>query len=267
MSNATGNEYKPNLKINDYDDIAADYDEIMGDDYANNMFDTIFNSIKRNIDESKENRYLDLACGSGAFICKMQKKINAECFGIDLSKNQIEYANHKLKSNNVSADLKVGDITKIEFPNKCDIISINFDALNHIRDINDWKQLFEKVYSSLNNNGVFFFDINTQKRLLDDWSYPEVIVKENITYVQIGYEPITEDDITRRKILMQIFSSKDDLIKKSSALVEQISLKKDFIFEILDKAGFVKIEEIKIPNQIKSKHIFLKNRIFINTRK
>lgn len=257
---------KSDLIINDYNEIAPVYDEIMGEDYASILFDAIFYNIQKDIDISKKNRYLDHACGSGAFICKMQKKINADCFGIDLSKNQIEYANRKLKSNNINANLIVGDIIEMEFPKNCDIISINFDALNHIRDFQDWQKLFEKVYLSLNPKGIFFFDINTQKRLLEDWSYPEVILKKNLTYVQVGYEPIVENEIVRRKILMQIFSENNRLIKKSSALIEQISPQLETLYKKLKISGF-KINRINLTHLIIKKHIFLKNRIFLLSEK
>lgn len=253
-------EYLPkNNGINNYDNIAQIYDLIMGDDIAQILIDLSSPVILKHI-KKEHFKILDLACGSGAYIYYFNKNFNSHSYGIDLSIGQIEIAKEKCKDLDVT--FIQGDLIATPFPENCDIITINLDALNHITKINDWICLFDKVNKSLIKGGLFLFDINSRKRLLYDWNSPEVIIKRNLTYVQCGLKPQLEANLVRRKILMLIFQEIDNQIRKYSATIEQVSVYKKDIIRYLRKANFRKVNEYYKCDSHHLKHIFLKNRYF-----
>ena len=249
----------PDNEINNYDNIAQIYDLVMGEDIAKILIKLSNIIIKKNASKSKL-KLLDLACGSGAYIYHFNKYFKAESIGIDLSAGQLLMAKNKCK--NLNVNFIQGDLIITHFPKSIDVVTINLDALNHITSIKDWRKLFNKVYDSLNDNGIFIFDINSRKRLLYDWNSPEVILKKKLTYVQCGLKPTIESNVIRRKILMIIFQEINNHINKYSATIEQISVYKKDVYKMLNDAKFSKIQEYYKYNIDKLEHIFLKNRYF-----
>jgi ubiquinone/menaquinone biosynthesis C-methylase UbiE len=205
---------------------------------------------------------VDLACGTGSFINRISLELDSNCFGIDLSAKQIAIAKRKCRQVGGKVNFEVGDVLSTVFPEKCDLVTMNFDALNHLVNSEDWAALFTRVYSILKPGGVFFFDINSRYRLLHDWSYPEVVVKKSATYIQCPFELLNSGRIVRRQILMLIYSKKDK-VKEHKAIIEQISMPKSRMFEMIHMSGFTEAKEVLQYSRIHKKHIFLKNRIFV----
>lgn len=248
--------------VNDYDDIASVYDEVMGNDFYRIVFCSLFSTIRKYLSRSAYVKCVDLACGTGSFINRISLELDSTCFGIDLSAKQIAIARRKCRQIGGKVNFEVGDVLKTELPEKCDLVTMNFDALNHLAHPEDWSALFTRVYSILNPGGIFFFDINSRYRLLYDWSYPEVVVKKSATYIQCPFELLNAGRIVRRQILMLIYS-KNDKVKEHKAIIEQISMPKSRMFELLHMSGFAEAKEVLQYNSIHKKHIFLKNRIYV----
>lgn len=262
-------QFEPSLDdmvVNDYNEFAPIYDEIMGADFAEIIYKKYVGIIK-DIFQDKEIYCLDLACGSAAFIRKLSNskiasKI-AHCVGLDISNLQIWYAEKKNEKEEHSVSLQVRDVLKGNLPFGYDVVTMNLDALNHIRDPIDWHYLFSKIHGIIKPCGVFLFDINSQDRIINDWNCPEVIVKPNMTYVQIGSKVFQDGDFVGRRLLMQVFRGTSPHIQRYSVLVEQIAPSKEKLFEMLDYAGFKKKKEILFSEKEKADHIFMKNRIFV----
>ena len=261
-------DFIKSLKVNDYDGIASVYDETMGEDFSRIIFNSHKRIIEKTFPKKNDLRCLDIACGTGSFIRKWAKyKKSAQCFGIDLSKGQIAMANKKAKEGGVVVDFSVGDAVRATFPAKCDVVTINLDALNHIKDPKDWSKIFSKIHASLNTGGLFLFDINTPKRLLEDLLHPEILVKRDITYVQCGVRTGHIDDFALNQHLMQIFQKDKTGIKEYFALIQQIAPSKQKLFSMIKEVGFSKVTEIKYSQKDRDKHIFMKNRLFVECHK
>ena len=159
-------------------------------------------------------------------------------------------------------------MVQAKFPTECDLITINLDATNHLRHPRHWKVVFEKIYKSLNEGGVFLFDINTPKRLLEDLLQPEVVIKKDITYVQVGVKTGKIDNFALNQHLMQIFHKHGNNIKEYFALIQQIAPPKRDLFKLLEEVGFSNVKEIKYGKKDRAKHnIFMKNRLFVECKK
>lgn len=253
------------LKVNDYDSISRIYDETMGEDFSNIIYDSHRKSVKKILGRKSKIRCLDIACGTGSFIRRLARDFNdrVECFGIDLSQGQITTARKKAKAMGASVHFSIGDMVAAEYPADCDLITINLDATNHLKHPRHWKIVFEKIRKSLSSGGVFLFDINTPKRLLEDLLQPEVVTKKDITYVQCGIYTGEIDGFALNQHLMQIFHKDKKGIKEYFARIQQIAPSKERLFELLRDAGFSKISEVQYNEKARVRHIFMKNRLFV----
>lgn len=113
----------------------------------------------------KDDKILDLACGTGTFITML--KLNGFEFvsGLDLSDEIIEIANEKRKINRLNIDFYVEDMMSFKVKEKQDVITCFFDSINFLKDKNEIKKLFNSVYNALKPNGYFIFDIFSKEML------------------------------------------------------------------------------------------------------
>ena len=121
-------------------------------------------ALKEKFKDKKITSILDLACGTGLFLNEMVKSFDLEYgVGVDLSANMIKYA----KKHNQSSKLKFvkGDMTNFSLEKTFDLITCNYDAINHLIMFEDWQKMFNNVYSHLKIGGVFTFDYNTLLKL------------------------------------------------------------------------------------------------------
>ena len=253
----------PALRVNDYNEIADVYGEAMGDDCAAITCDLLFRTVMPRLPTDHRLRHLDLACGSGAVLADVAARAGAEAFGVDLSIRQVENARARLLKARLPATVEVGNVLDCKLPVECDLVTMTLDALNHLRNPEDWEQLFERVYGVIRDGGIFWFDVNTPERLLNDWAYPEVILKERCTYVQCPIGEAVVGDVVRRSILMQIFTQQGLVVSKFCALIEQTALATEKILGMLHRAGFVAATIARQRSTAVEEHIFMKNRKFV----
>ena len=56
-------------------------------------------------------------------------------------------------------------MSDFQFNNSFDLITCNYDAINHLTLFEDWQKMFNKVYDHLKVGGFFTFDFNTFLKL------------------------------------------------------------------------------------------------------
>jgi SAM-dependent methyltransferase len=210
---------------------------------------------------------LDLACGTGTFLSKFLSQYELTGYGFDKSRGQIEVARKKFKGSSLRYNFKIGDILKLSYPANLDIVTMNYDSLNHLLSLREWRSVFGKIYDSLKSGGIFCFDINTSKRLLNDWEYPEIILKRKLSYVQCAYRPKIQNELIWRKIIIRIFDENYKTIKSYSQIVTQFAIPKTMILRLLKDTGFIQIVENPYIKNVNKNHIFLENRNFFIAQK
>lgn len=250
------------LRINDYDPIAPVFDAAFGNDFADVAFEPICHQINQHFAQDVKIKHLDLCCGTGTFLCRLAKTRQTQSFGIDLSTALIGIAQRKARRGEQDVQFLCGDVLRQAFPARCDLVTMNLDALNHIRSTKEWSDLFRKVCRILKPSGVFMFDVNSPRRLLSDWDFPEVLLKPHLTYVQCALPAETHNQIVRRRILMQIFDHSRASCVARSALIEQISVPQQKVASLLRNAGFSRIKRWHLPANHELRNVFLKNRWF-----
>ena len=100
-------------------------------------------------------KILDLGCGTGSTLAKINERY--KCSGLDLSEEMLKRAKVKLKGKDVP--LFLGDMREFDTGEKYDIIFSFFDTVNHLTSTEDLMDLFNSVRNSLNNGGIYVFDV------------------------------------------------------------------------------------------------------------
>lgn len=137
------------------------------------------------------NTVLDICCGSGNFLFEMHRN-GKKCTGTEILDSYIEYNKQTYKDIDF---VKTKDMLDIDELGKFDLISANHDVINFLPTLEDWNAMFKKVYSHLNDGGVFIFDYYT-KRKLQNWNEVTYSEGEKLDYVR----HVVSDGKTQTKI-------------------------------------------------------------------
>ncbi|MBO4412685.1 MAG: class I SAM-dependent methyltransferase [Clostridia bacterium] len=112
----------------------------------------------------KLNKVLDLASGTGLFLDLLQKEFNIEkCVGLDFSENMVAYAKKHYKNKHIK--FVNGDMTNFNLNERFDLITCNYDAINHLSTFENWVEMFKNVFNNLSEGGIFTFDFNTVENM------------------------------------------------------------------------------------------------------
>ena len=103
------------------------------------------------------NSVLDLACGTGS-VSEYLADMGMKVIGMDLSDEMLTEACSKGIKRAVFIK---GDMTCFTLPQKVGCCICSLDSINHLKDIGEVRKCFDCVYNSLDNGGVFVFDVNT----------------------------------------------------------------------------------------------------------
>jgi SAM-dependent methyltransferase len=102
---------------------------------------------------------LELACGTGSILKQLGSRYDLT--GVDLSAGMLEIAARKVPR----ATLIRGDMTGISLDETFDVVLCVYDSINHLLKFADWEAVFERAREHLEDEGLFVFDINTERRL------------------------------------------------------------------------------------------------------
>ena len=201
-------------KIEEYLDFESEVE------YLHNTFVDI-------VEEIKPKNLLDIGCGQGGFIAKLDGSIDA--FGIDLSQNQINIA--------LSKGINASCISLHQVSQTFDMQTAVFDVINYIPK-GEIKEFFKNCYDKLNPNGYLVFDANTLFGF-EDVAQGSLVIDKGDIFVSI--DAYFEDHMLKTNITA--FTKKDDLYEKESDTITQYYHTKDFLKKELKAVGF-DIEQI-----------------------
>ena len=108
---------------------------------------------------------LDVGCGGGWFTRSFQKH-GYRMTGLDKSAEMLDFAQEQALKEGVRGEYLLGDITSFRSPKKFDFVTAINDCVNYIPK-NKLNAAFKSVYGALNKNGVFLFDISSERKFLE----------------------------------------------------------------------------------------------------
>lgn len=122
----------------------------------------------------KKGRILDIGSGYGTFAILMAEQEEREIIGIELNKKKIDIAKSRTKDFK-NLDFIFVDINDFDTDKKFNVI-VCIDVLHHINLANH-KNIFEKVYRLLANDGIFIIkELDTRPYHKYLWSYIHDII-------------------------------------------------------------------------------------------
>jgi SAM-dependent methyltransferase len=113
-----------------------------------------------------------------------------------VQKTEMDYLLQK-DQNQINIDFKSQDMTDFYFENKFDLITSFFDSLNYLTDIDQLQNCFESAAASLNNDGLFIFDMNSIGRI-------KTIEEKSFVIEGDSYECFWEDIVKAKENLWQV---------------------------------------------------------------
>lgn len=138
-----------------YSRLAAEYDATLG---------LPFFLRTRDAFEQLVNRYgmrfrtaADIGCGTGLFARYLNQSRRLPVIGVDLSRDMLRVAARNCRG--LPVCLLRQDIRALQLPHRVDLITCNFDTLNHLVDDGDLERTFCSVRDNLNPGGHFLFDV------------------------------------------------------------------------------------------------------------
>lgn len=145
-----------------YTSLAAVYDKLNNNisytqwaDYIESQFDAFANK-KRVLS------ILDLACGTGAMTIELAKR-GYDMTGIDLSEDMLAVARKKCDNERFRHNvlLTAQNMTNFELYGTVDATICCLDSLNYLTSVTALENAFRNVYTFLEPDGLFIFDMNT----------------------------------------------------------------------------------------------------------
>lgn len=212
-----------------YDELTQNVEYEKRCDYILSFFEK--NGIKSGI-------VLDLACGTGSMSIHFIKK-EYNIIGLDYSEEMLEIASNRLSEVGNNFSLLKAKMQEFELSEKADACICCLDSINHLNNIDDVQATFKNVYDSLNNNGLFVFDVNTvykHNKILADNTF---VFDEDDYYLIWDNEAV--DDRTVR-ILLDMFLFNGENYDRFSEEFEETAYSVEELSTWLKNSGFVNIK-------------------------
>jgi len=157
-SAAPGLSRTPTRRVAPYSDLAATYDRALGI--------RSFVRTKRAF-ELVVRRYgvcfgaaADVGCGTGLFACYLARCWGARVFAVDRSPHMLRVGACRCRDPRVQFLRQ--DLRGLQLPQAVDLVTANFDTVNHLLTASDLALAFQRIAANLRPGGHFVFDVITR---------------------------------------------------------------------------------------------------------
>lgn len=208
------------------------YDKLMYDvDYSGWMDFIKSVLVKQN---KKPQEVLEMGCGTGNFtelLCKEGYSVTA----FDLSEDMLSVAYNKLDTYR-NIQLLKQNMTDFCINKSFDTIISVCDSVNYITEHTELEKTFEKVYSHLNSDGIFIFDINSYYKLKNTIGN-NIFVEDDEEIFYIWDNDFNEADNTCQ-FYITFFVKEQELYKRFDEVHIEKAYTNTEVVSALEKAGF-----------------------------
>lgn len=219
-----------------YDEIAGMYHALWADWYLPAAMPALERLFFARI--PARGRVLDLCCGSG-HVTKELVRRGYNVTGVDNSAELIALAQRELPG----IDLRVQDATDLRLDDRYDAALSTFDSLNHILSMDGLRNVFEGVYRTLKEGGLFVFDMNMEEAYSMDLREWAVDVKEqSVGMVRGKYDAAAKRAFT--ELIWFVKTGTGNMWQQRRSVVEQRCYPQEEILLALSGAGFRQMEVI-----------------------
>ena len=137
-----------------YETFAFVYDEVMDSSLYKKWLDFSCRHL------GKRKQLLELACGTGALAVEFAKA-GFDVTGLDLSEEMLMIASQRAEKEEAAVQFVAGDMLDFVDVGTYQAITCYSDSLCYMEDEQSVQQVFDGVYSCLEEDGVFLFDVHS----------------------------------------------------------------------------------------------------------
>jgi len=154
------NDTKEEKLVEPYSKLALIYDQVM----AHVDYKDWARYVQRIIQKwhPHAQRLLDISCGTGSLLFKLDLQ-KYRLFGFDLSFDMVKVARMKSQSFPMPIPIWQNNMTSFRLREPIDVVLCLYDSINYLLDSALWIKLFSCVHDELSDQGIFIFDICTEK--------------------------------------------------------------------------------------------------------
>ena len=176
----------------------------------------------------------DLCCGTGTAALLLAGR-GVKTFAVDLSPDMCRLTRGKARLARLPIRVLRADMRHFRLPQPVDLITCEFDALNHLPRKQDLRPVAKSVARALQPGGHFAFDVNNRPAFERIWSKTWFIEKDPVAMVMHGgHEPGSD----RAWIDVEWFVREGKSWKRHHEHIEEVCWTAAEIRDALAGAGF-----------------------------
>ncbi len=216
-----------------YNEFAYIYDGLMQADVDYNVWCDYIENIFA-LHNSEPDTVCELACGTGNMTVNLEKR-GYTVTGVDISSDMLAVASEKLENTR----LICSDMSKFTPNERFDAFLCMIDGINYVVVPKVVERTFKNVKASLNDGGVFIFDISTRHKLKN--------VLGNETFIHSDYDVFYSwqneynGKYNLSDMLLNFFVREGDTYRRFEERHLQRGYSENEIRAMLKRAGFTEI--------------------------
>ena len=148
--------------MNAYESLAASYDALTYDVPYEKVLDFCKRLFLRF--GCQPQTVLDLACGTGSLSVLFSRE-GCRVYGVDCAEQMLTAASEKTADMENPPFFILQKMQSLRLAEKVDAAVCCLDSINYLTKPKDVQKTFRRVFQSLNDGGVFIFDINSPHKL------------------------------------------------------------------------------------------------------
>jgi SAM-dependent methyltransferase len=176
----------------------------------------------------------DLACGTGATAIEMAQ-LGLQVYAVDQSPVMCELAAKKVKRAKANVTVIQADMRRFELPQPVDLITCEFDAINHVPKKSDLALVAKSVAKALRPGGYFYFDANNRRAFEEVWPLTWRMEKPGLVVIMHGTHEEGQDIAHSTA---EFFIRQGKLWERHLEHVQEVCWTRQEIHDTLRVAGF-----------------------------
>lgn len=179
----------------------------------------------------------ELCCGTGAFALQLAA-LGMPVYAVDLSREMCRITREKVRKTGLPVEVIRADMRSFRLPAQVDLITCEFDALNHVPEKSDLKRVMRCAARALRPGGHFVFDVNNRLAFEKVWGRHWFLERDPVVMMMHGGHRKGTD---RAWTDVEWFVRKGKVWTRRSEHVEEVCWSAEEIRAAFAAAGFDKV--------------------------